>query len=598
MLDPTIQNTRYEIRDTSSEPALSPAPLPPGSPALPLGYIVGGGLKSGLRVRLTVPADTVQEGSFVVCEGGRYRYYGLVTDLQLGATDPRFADEKSDRLPSAIQNALYGKTLYTTLEMYATLLVDRGPELTSPERAAWQARVDSGEENPGPKPVKTVPAHHAPVRPADEADVAAIFGEAGGSNFVIGHTIEQGYPVCLDLERFVKRSSGIFGATGTGKSFLTRMVLAGLMKTDVAAALVFDMHNEYGFDSSDSDRGERVNGLQSLFRSKVEVAGLGVGAMAGANRCDFDILLAAEEFTVGDILLIGEKLNLTETSSATLSALERSFGPRWFSKFMALDPAGEEIDPETGKKQPAPNSVAFWARLSNVNEEAARGLYRRLRPIYDKPYIQEKPAVDAVAEIVNRLEHGRHVILSFGRFEAEEDYLLVSNILTRRIRDRWVAATERHKGGFGDTPPPRPLVIVVEEAHKLLNPNVSRQTAFGTIARELRKYNVTLLIVDQRPSGIDDEVMSQLGTRVTGWLGDEDDIRAVLSGLAGRDQLRGMLARLQEKEEVLLLGWGVKMPIPIRSRRYDARFFDEMRGRLSTAPARPPTLEEINDDLF
>ena len=33
----------------------------------PLGYIVGGGLKSGLRVRLTVPADTVQEGSFVVC---------------------------------------------------------------------------------------------------------------------------------------------------------------------------------------------------------------------------------------------------------------------------------------------------------------------------------------------------------------------------------------------------------------------------------------------------------------------------------------------------------------------------------------------------
>ena len=32
-----------------------------------------------------------------------------------------------------------------------------------------------------------------------------------------------------------------------------------------------------------------------------------------------------------------------------------------------------------------------------------------------------------------------------GRFEAEEDYLLVSNILTRRIRDKWVKATERYK---------------------------------------------------------------------------------------------------------------------------------------------------------
>ena len=67
------------------------------------------------------------------------------------------------------------------------------------------------------------------------------------------------------------------------------------------------------------------------------------------------------------------------------------------------------------------------------------------------------------------------------------------------------------------------------------------QTTFSTIARELRKYYVTLLIVDQRPSQIYDEVMSQLGTRVSGWLGDDDDIRAVLSGLAGREALRGML---------------------------------------------------------
>jgi uncharacterized protein len=53
----------------------------------------------------------------------------------------------------------------------------------------------------------------------------------------------------------------------------------------------------------------------------------------------------------------------------------------------------------------------------------------------------------------------------------------------------------------------------------------------------------------------------------------------VLSGLASRDALRGMLARLQPKEEVLMLGWGVPMPIPVRSRRYDERFVQEMRGR-------------------
>ena len=64
--------------------------------------------------------------------------------------------------------------------------------------------------------------------------------------------------------------------------------------------------------------------------------------------------------------------------------------------------------------------------------------------------------------------------------------------------------------------------------------------------------------------------------RVSGWLGDDLDIQAVLSGLAGKDALRGMLARLQAKEEALLLGRGVPMPIPLRSRRYDDLFWKEL----------------------
>jgi uncharacterized protein len=130
----------------------------------------------------------------------------------------------------------------------------------------------------------------------------------------------------------------------------------------------------------------------------------------------------------------------------------------------------------------------------------------------------------------------------------------------------------------GSAPEPRPLVVALEEAHKLLNREMAGQTTFSTIAREMRKYYVTLLVIDQRPSQIYDEVMSQLGTRVCGWLGDDDDIGATLSGLASRDALRGMLARLQPKEEVLLLGWGVPMPILVRSRRYDAGFWKSIKS--------------------
>jgi uncharacterized protein len=563
----------------------------------PIGYIIGGGLKEGFRIRLTVPADQVQEGGFVVCDNGRFRYFGLITDLQLGATDPRFADEKSGRLQPAIQQALLGKTLFTTLDMYPTLLLDRGPDDPS-ALFDWQERVERGLENPGPKPVKTVPAHHASVRQANEADVATIFGEDGPGMFVVGHTIEQGYPVRLDLSKFVKRSSGIFGATGTGKSFLTRMVLAGLMQADAAAALVFDMHNEYGFDDLDSDKGTRVHGLKSIFGQKVQVAALGKGALVRGHTPDFTLELALSDFKGSDIELLGEALNLTDTASVTLNALQRAFDENWFVEFMKLEPGAMEYDAEQDKMVPAANSVEVWAKTNNVHPKAAEALHRKLARINDRPYVVENPAGDPVNAIVDKLENGRHVILCFGEYDSDLDYLLVSNILTRRIRQKWVEKTERHKTQ-GEAAP-RPLLIAIEEAHKLLNPHLARQTAFGIIARELRKYFVTLLVVDQRPSGIDDEIMSQLGTRITGWLGDEDDIRAVLTGLAGREQLRGMLARLQEKEEVLLLGWGVKMPIPVRSRRYDETFYNEMKGggRNGRSSLSNRSLDELNEDLY
>src|SRR3990172_120273 len=110
-----------------------------------IGYIVGGGLKESFRVRLTVDPLTVQEGAFVVIDSGSYRFYGLVTDMQLGATDPRFADEQSEtRLPPALAKALHGQTLFTNLEILPSLMLDRGPEPGTPEYKQWTAEIDAG----------------------------------------------------------------------------------------------------------------------------------------------------------------------------------------------------------------------------------------------------------------------------------------------------------------------------------------------------------------------------------------------------------------------------------------------------------------------
>jgi DNA helicase HerA-like ATPase len=410
--------------------------------------------------------------------------------------------------------------------------------------------------------------------------IAGIFGDPNADgNFIIGYTREQGHPVCVNLDKFVQRSSGVFGATGTGKSFLTRLVLAGLMNHNKASVLVLDMHNEYGFDDVASDTKSKVIGLKTKFKSKINVVGLGSGAtIRGHTDLDFNLEIAMADISSADIEMLSRELNLRETTPTVLNALYNTFRENWFAEFRAMTREEVEVEDEKGrvKKFPAEGSVAKWANENGVNVMAAEALQDKLRRLFNKHYIVEQPAADSVTQIINSLESGKHVVLSFGENESDLDYLLVSNLLTRKIRAAWEKKTNEFRShGKGE---PRPLIIVVEEAHKLLNREMAAQTTFATIARELRKYYVTLLIVDQRPSQIYDEVMSQLGTRICGWLGDDLDIQAALSGLSGKDSLRGMLSRLQPKEEVLLLGWGVPMPLPVRSRRYDENFWKELLG--------------------
>jgi DNA helicase HerA-like ATPase len=115
---------------------------------------------------------------------------------------------------------------------------------------------------------------------------------------------------------------------------------------------------------------------------------------------------------------------------------------------------------------------------------------------------------------------------------------------------------------------PNHLVITVEEAHKFLDSAVGSQTIFGQIAREMRKYNVTLLVVDQRPSGIDGEVLSQLATKFCCLLDNERDVDAVLGGVSGGRELRGVLARLESKQQALIFGHAVPMPIVVQVEAY------------------------------
>ena len=121
------------------------------------------------------------------------------------------------------------------------------------------------------------------------------------------------------------------------------------------------------------------------------------------------------------------------------------------------------------------------------------------------------------------------------------------------------------------------------------------QTIFGTIAREMRKYNVTLLIVDQRPSDIDDEIMSQIGTKIACLLDSGRDVDSVLSGVSGSRKLRGVLSRLETRQQALIFGHAIPMPVVVRTRDYGS---SESYAGLGNLPQGIGDLKKNMEDLF
>jgi uncharacterized protein len=77
-----------------------------------------------------------------------------------------------------------------------------------------------------------------------------------------------------------------------------------------------------------------------------------------------------------------------------------------------------------------------------------------------------------------------------------------------------------------------------------------------------------LLVIDQRPSGIDDEIMSQLGTKITCLLDNEKDVDSVMAGVSGKSELKSVLSRLETKQQALIFGHAVPMPVVIKTREY------------------------------
>jgi len=502
-----------------------------------IGIVTSGSLNKGVEARLdgSASVEDIAVGRYVTIEGKKRRFFGMITDISLGVIDQKLTVTPPDVSDPFIAEVLAGTSTYGTLHISPYLTIGG----------------DAASLTEGPQPVKTIPSHFSPVNSASQQDVELVFGKEDEKRFWIGNPLDMETRLCLDMERLVERSSGVFGKSGTGKTFFTRQLLIGMLQKSKAVNLIFDMHSEYGWEGS-SEQGLKVKALKQLFPAKVAVFTLDEESSKRRGvLTDFIVRIGYDEIEPADMALLRQTLNLTEPAIGAVYQFRERFGKNWLEK--AANPGDSDETRELLKEL-------------NIHESTFQNLQRGLAIIKRLPFIKPHAPADTVTHILDHLNRGTNVVLEFGKCNDITAYALVANLLTRRIYARYREKTE--KAMAENSTGPQPLVITIEEAHKFLNPEVASQTIFGTIAREMRKYNATLLVIDQRPSGIDDEVMSQVGTKATFLLDNERDIDSVLSGVSGKSELKSVLSKLASKQQALIFGHAVPMPVAFQPREY------------------------------
>ena len=184
-----------------------------------------------------------------------------------------------------------------------------------------------------------------------------------------------------------------------------------------------------------------------------------------------------------------------------------------------------------------------------------------LHPGHWEPDLTGRPEKDLDALLAGWLGGARPVtILDLSGVPGSVLSRLVASTL-KIVYEAIFWSREKTEGGIK-----RPLLIVMEEAHRYVGSAGGTDTAaiVQRIAKEGRKYGVGAMIVSQRPSDVDETVLSQCGTFFALRLSNPEDRNRVAGALP--DGLVGLLDVLPvlRTGEAIVTGEAAKLPMRCR----------------------------------
>lgn len=523
------------------------------------------GVASGIAIIGGRSYRVGQVGSFVRLPQGYHDLYGIISDVGANATPETLVDQgaRGDRW---MKVQLVGEVVETTFE--------RG--------------------------ISQYPAINDQVHLVTEADLSRIYGNAEAGQVTVGRLSgAESISVKLDLDKLVTRHSAVLGSTGSGKSTTVTSLLRSISvgqgegpRFPSARVLLIDIHGEYGSALGEAAKVFRVNPLEGEHSLYVPFWALEFNDLMGflLGKTDEKALTAIQEHVLTMKTAVAKKEDfpgVDDTSLTCESPIPFSLQKLWFDLIdpeiktwtdkqhtttaatyagdaTTLDPPKYPL-PGAGGSPPFANRTNVLSIQRQLSQLRSRLLDKRLDFMLHPG--QWEPDIDGVAEndleqlLESWLGHDKPItVLDLSGVPSTILMRLIGGILNI-LYEALFWSRLRTEGGRK-----RPLLVVMEEAHRYLgqdNTNSARD-AVQKIVKEGRKFGIGAMIVSQRPSEIDETILSQCGTFISLRLSNSSDRSKVQAALP--DSLSGIVDSLPvlRTGEAVITGEAAQLPVRCR----------------------------------
>ncbi|WP_066781763.1 ATP-binding protein [Sphingomonas sp. CCH5-D11] len=389
--------------------------------------------------------------------------------------------------------------------------------------------------------VTRYPSPGAEVYPISTADLRQVYAAEGRAHVEIGSV----YPTtdiraALYVDAMLGKHFALLGSTGTGKSTSAALILHRICELAPQGHVVMiDPHGEYAAAFRANGAIYDVSNLQMPywlmnFEEHCEVFLTTEGA---ERQVDADILAKC-------LLAARAKSRVgSEIPKLTVDAPV----PYLLSDLTNL------IQLEMGKMDKASNTAPYLRLKAKIDEIRADPRYSFM--------FSGMLVADTMGDFIRRVFRlpgdGRPISIIDVSGVPNEITSVVVAVLSRMVFD--FAIWSRNE-------PQRPILLVCEEAHRYIPRNDDGSSVgriLSRIAKEGRKYGVSLGLITQRPSDLAEGVLSQCGTIIAMRLNNDRDQAFVRAAMP--EGARGFLDSIPalRNQECIICGEGVAIPIRV-----------------------------------